>query len=1272
MDPGAVVLNGNGKTPKVEIRAIAAGEVVVADDRSQLMQKIRRQLDDVAAVDMESFGVYETAHARQLPALAIRGISDCVGDKRADADAGWQPRAASYAAAFAFALLRAAEPEDLPGSATPGPPRPVSEEGPSPSSRDLLFGLPPNLWATYDWAFQRVGDPATDVLRQLVSLGEQPATWLSRIRHRTPPMLQARDSMPQWLLVAEFANAHEHQISSWLYEQAAERTTDSVERAFLFARATVVAQRDAGIDKAESLLGKAEAEEPSARPLWRLYDAALHQNIPEVLEQVQVLMRPLALGLSASVVDALGPVDEVAGDDDAAFVAFISEFNEQHPQLLDQLRVHVALIAGNALLISGKLDAAQMLFENLLNGLPALDSVTRTDLIGARSSTVLIQIARTLLTRIANMSSKEVGLDTDGVLARAEELALTARDRRLDWHGPTGEALAMAAHARARSGDTRGALHLLSPPPRGIALPSEASSQPVLQFAAELAVGTGDIDLALELAAKIEDAAERNIATGLALTLRPDSHSEAAAAFRTALATPPERIRVDQCVRALLALAMVTTLGEDEFARLEEVDPEVADVIRAQAFMTAGRVSEAQVLARRYPDNDAAVLIRVEGYLSQGKVSEALEALETYGVRHSEDQFFLRAASLAIGSDMPNEALRLAALVVSSSDLARRRAARELIVDAASRLGDWDRVLTETRRLIEDDDLATSDPDRETNLAKYRWARVHALHQQRRMGAAYRVIRDEPRLTPTDISKGQLVVSVLRSIAPEIHLQHLSGDMTAGVSQEEVLSLALEVAQAFPDDEAIVGTALMTSFAMPAEDPPDPLLMTKARQLQQRFFERFPESELIRAVPVDDSFSGLKDILRETLAPGAQLTEQMRRGVAAGQIPLSCYTTSLQRSYAEGLIRNAAGCYVIRAADDAINDTEIQVAKESLDGSVVIDTSALYLSEAVLGSMTKLAERFDHVFIATPQRDDIVASRLNLMVRSSGSLGWDPILERPALVEHPKELTDRWAEDADRLASALAYLEVLPDPPYNDDQRNRLWSSPIRLAKERGIPVIADDAALRAVARSEGVAAFGSLQLLYALAMDGVVSNDAIDEAYERLMLVRAAELPVMDRIVQLAEASDWSPASYASFLLTRPGLWVPLDRGIRSYMEVVRRMPKSDCPTIAGWYSSALYGLCWVVPPHIVPLGVGTLTAWTILELHRAELLPFLLDTAERVAGHFARDVDVLKEVVYRLVATIRQVTPPQLVAPTVMSLLGGLDGETHSQAVRHLLEAP
>ena len=186
----------------------------------------------------------------------------------------------------------------------------------------------------------------------------------------------------------------------------------------------------------------------------------------------------------------------------------------------------------------------------------------------------------------------------------------------------------------------------------------------------------------------------------------------------------------------------------------------------------------------------------------------------------------------------------------------------------------------------------------------------------------------------------------------------------------------------------------------------------------------------------------------------------MRRGVAAGQIPLSCYTTSLQRSYAEGLIRNAAGCYVIRAAADAINDTEIQVAKESLDGSVVIDTSALYLSEAVLGSMTKLAERFDHVFIATPQRDDIVASRLNLMVRSSGSLGWDPISERPALVEHPKELTDRWAEDADRLASALAYLEVLPDPPYNDDQRNRLWSSPIRLAKERGIPVIADDAAL--------------------------------------------------------------------------------------------------------------------------------------------------------------------------------------------------------------------
>lgn len=79
-------------------------------------------------------------------------------------------------------------------------------------------------------------------------------------------------------------------------------------------------------------------------------------------------------------------------------------------------------------------------------------------------------------------------------------------------------------------------------------------------------------------------------------------------------------------------------------------------------------------------------------------------------------------------------------------------------------------------------------------------------------------------------------------------------------------------------------------------------------------------------------------------------------------------------------------------------------------------------------------------------------------------------------------LIERWAADTERLASTLRNCHVVADPPApDDDPRHRMWSAPIWLARERGLSLVADDAALRAVARNEGIPTFGSLQLLVAL-----------------------------------------------------------------------------------------------------------------------------------------------------------------------------------------------
>ncbi len=91
--------------PQVFVGAIAAGEKVVADTHSEVYRFLQTNYGDALAVEMEGFGVLQGAHANQVEALIIRGISDLVDAKgKADA-AGYQSIASGHASAFAFEML---------------------------------------------------------------------------------------------------------------------------------------------------------------------------------------------------------------------------------------------------------------------------------------------------------------------------------------------------------------------------------------------------------------------------------------------------------------------------------------------------------------------------------------------------------------------------------------------------------------------------------------------------------------------------------------------------------------------------------------------------------------------------------------------------------------------------------------------------------------------------------------------------------------------------------------------------------------------------------------------------------------------------------------------------------------------------------------------------------------------------------------------------------------------------------------------------------------
>jgi hypothetical protein len=146
---------------------------------------------------------------------------------------------------------------------------------------------------------------------------------------------------------------------------------------------------------------------------------------------------------------------------------------------------------------------------------------------------------------------------------------------------------------------------------------------------------------------------------------------------------------------------------------------------------------------------------------------------------------------------------------------------------------------------------------------------------------------------------------------------------------------------------------------------------------------------------------------------------------------------------------------VIRHPDDRISAQEADAARRALNGTVVLDTSALFLAPVTLGHATELRAHFERLLVAAPQRDDILQARISLMMRSSGWLGWDPVSERPAFVQYDPEITERWAGEADSLARTLEWCDVIADPPPDhDDPRHKVWSAPVRLARERGVSLV--------------------------------------------------------------------------------------------------------------------------------------------------------------------------------------------------------------------------
>lgn len=115
--------------PRVEFEAIAAGDVVLDAENSELRRRCREFYSDAAVIEMEGAGVAQACHLNNVPMIDIRSISDRAdGSKKKTDKVGGQELAARNATTFAMAMLAQLEPTGRAAQAR-GPARHVLVSG---------------------------------------------------------------------------------------------------------------------------------------------------------------------------------------------------------------------------------------------------------------------------------------------------------------------------------------------------------------------------------------------------------------------------------------------------------------------------------------------------------------------------------------------------------------------------------------------------------------------------------------------------------------------------------------------------------------------------------------------------------------------------------------------------------------------------------------------------------------------------------------------------------------------------------------------------------------------------------------------------------------------------------------------------------------------------------------------------------------------------------------------------------------------------------------
>ncbi len=796
----------------------------------------------------------------------------------------------------------------------------------------------------------------------------------------------------------------------------------------------------------------------------RLYAAAsfLAFSQGEVDQARELLIRAEAAGdgkLFTSVVEAaLADHDQGAADSPRVAEALASASREE----LASEPVLVVLL-GEFAVRRGDLAASIRMFEAAAAGDPP-------------SALARLQLAQALIARATSGGSVVPGNDRQ----RAQELAREVQHEVRRWSGPSEQALSVLLKAHMMIGAFQEVVRLATPESvGGAALDREAFFGEVAVWGAEAALAMRDRTRAAGFADLVKGTPAESFMSAL-LTDPAASAAERSAAWRAALASAVTR---EQQRRALYELAALGDLRAEDLTAMraaQTVDDVQAEILTARNDAAQGRLDQAVMSLRAHADSNSAAAETLEELLARaGRTEEALtecdRAIGRFGtgkIAHDKLNILADAGRLA-------EADAFATQLLAGPDLApeQRYQLRHRLIQNRADQGQW----PEAEQLCREA-LAEYPDD-----GDFAWGLITAQANQGHVDRAWASFQaTQPPVTRPDTS--QLWMG--------LHARF-------GFTQQDVAA-ALDLVDRWPDTPE-VGAVVFTGFIdLAGHHLPDgqPVLPDLDAGLRERFeaelgsyAQRYPDGPIQMTNVEDVDFTS---VIRAQFAPHVRPLHDAATAVRAGRLPLGALAAAAGRPYAAMLAEQACGPLRAVTPDQRSLDMERDTAAQAINGEVVIEASTLAVITLIPKRATALLSAFATVRLPRPALMDIDSARRDL-TRAPGStysLSYDP--ERDILITHVASLPQhqqlsRRITELDRLARTLAITD--PAPTAEPADAHLPWMAAVDLAAERDVPLWSDDIAIRALAASKGVPAFGTWALLTTLATASLIPDTTTEDA---------------------------------------------------------------------------------------------------------------------------------------------------------------------------------